>query len=213
MKLYLVGLGPGKWESLTLEAMRACEESDVLAGYHVYLDLIRDRFPDKPLLTTGMRQEPERCRRAIEEVLSGKTVALVCSGDAGVYGMASLALEIAQEYPPIEIEVIERRLTAAAQADFALCLYNPASHHRPDNLRRACDILLREKSPDTVCGLVRCIGREGESSRLMTLGELRDAEADMFTTVFIGSSETKAIGGRMVTPRGYHMKKTEAKQS
>lgn len=163
--------------------------------------------------------------------------------------MASLALEIAQEYPPIEIEVvpgvtaalsgaallgaplshdfavvslsdlltpwetIERRLTAAAQADFALCLYNPASHHRPDNLRRACDILLREKSPDTVCGLVRCIGREGESSRLMTLGELRDAEADMFTTVFIGSSQTKAIGGRMVTPRGYHMKKPEAKQS
>ena len=249
MKLYLVGLGPGKWEGLTLEAMRACEESDVLAGYHVYLDLIRDRFPDKPLLTTGMRQEPERCRRAIEEVLSGKTVALVCSGDAGVYGMASLALEIAQEYPPIEIEVIpgvtaalsgaallgaplshdfavvslsdlltpwetiERRLTAAAQADFALCLYNPASRHRPDNLRRACDILLREKSPDTVCGLVRCIGREGESSRLMTLGELRDAEADMFTTVFIGSSQTKAIGGRMVTPRGYHMKKPEAKQS
>lgn len=242
MKLYLVGLGPGKWEGLTMEAMRACGESDVLAGYHVYLDLIRDRFPDKEFLTTGMRQEPERCRRAIEEVLAGKTVALVCSGDAGVYGMASLALEIAQEYPPIEIEVvpgvtaalsgaallgaplahdfavvslsdlltpwetIERRLAAAAQADFALCLYNPASRHRPDNLRRACDILLREKSPDTVCGLVRCIGREGELKRLLTLCELRDAEADMFTTVFIGNSETRALGGRMVTPRGYHTK-------
>ena len=239
MKLYLIGLGPGKWEGLTLEAQRACEECDVLVGYHVYLDLIRSRFPDKPCLTTAMRQEPERCRMAIREALGGKTVGLVCSGDAGVYGMASLTLTIAQEFPPIDIVVvpgvtaalsgaallgaplshdfavvslsdlltpwdaIERRLTAAAEADFALCLYNPASHHRPDNLKKACDILLRVKSPETVCGLVRCIGGEGGSSRVLTLRELRDADADMFTTVFIGNSLTKNLAGRMVTPRGY----------
>ena len=84
-----------------------------------------------------------------------------------------------------------------------ICLYNPASRHRRDYLQRACDILLSEKSPETVCGLARSIGREGESIRILPLSELRGTEADMFTTVFIGSSQTRELDGRMVTPRGY----------
>ncbi len=80
----------------------------------------------------------------------------------------------------------------------------PASHSRPDYLQRACDILLSAgKDPATVCGTVRNIGRAGEAAALLTLGELRDTQVDMFTTVFVGNSQTKVIGGKMVTPRGY----------
>ena len=99
--------------------------------------------------------------------------------------------------------LIEKRLRMAARGDFAICLYNPASKQRRDYLKRACDILLDELDGGTVCGLARMIGREGESYRLLDLQTLRDTEADMFTTVFIGSSQTREIAGRMVTPRGY----------
>ena len=77
------------------------------------------------------------------------------------------------------------------------------SHSRPDHLRRACDILLQVKDPNTVCGWVRNIGREGEECKLLTLAELRDEKVDMFTTVFVGSSATMNLNGKMVTPRGY----------
>ena len=100
-------------------------------------------------------------------------------------------------------EKIEARLRAAAQADFVLCLYNPSSHKRKDYLQKACDILLESKSPETPCGYVSQIGREGESCTVLTLSQLRQAQVDMFTTVFVGNSQTTVIGGRMVTPRGY----------
>ena len=240
MKCYVVGLGPGAFSQMTPRAVQAIEESDVLAGYTVYVDLIKDHFPGKEVLSTPMKREVERCKLAVERAAAGSTVAMVCSGDAGVYGMAGLIYEVAQDYPPIEIEVIPgitaasagaavlgaplihdfavislsdlltpgekitARLTAAAQADFVLCLYNPASHSRPDYLQRACDILLSAgKDPATVCGTVRNIGRAGEEAALLTLGELRDTQVDMFTTVFVGNSQTKVIGGKMVTPRGY----------
>ena len=164
---------------------------------------------------------------------------MVCSGDAGVYGMAGLMYEVGRDYPRVEIqvipgvtaalggsallgaplghdfcvislsdlltpwEVIEKRLEAAAEADFVLCLYNPASRTRKDHLARACRILLRYREPETLCGLARNIGREGEKIRLLSLEELKNTQADMFTTVFVGSSQTRNIGGRMVTPRGY----------
>ena len=98
---------------------------------------------------------------------------------------------------------IEQRLRGAAAGDFCIALYNPSSRKRADYLRRACDILLETLSPDTVCGTVRNIGREGESFALTTLGALRDTGVDMLTTVFIGNSRTVVIDGRMVTPRGY----------
>jgi len=101
------------------------------------------------------------------------------------------------------MEKIEKRLRCAADSDFVIVLYNPSSKKRADYLKKACDIILEYRSPDTVCGYVRNIGREGEESCLLTLAELRNTSVDMFTTVFIGSSETKIIGGKMITPRGY----------
>ncbi|MGI5976625.1 MAG: precorrin-3B C(17)-methyltransferase [Candidatus Limivicinus sp.] len=98
---------------------------------------------------------------------------------------------------------IEKRLTAAAEADLSIVLYNPVSRGRPEHLKKACDILLRILPGDRLCGWARNIGREGESFRLLTLAELRDAELDMFCTVFIGNGMSRKIGGRMVTPRGY----------
>ena len=100
-------------------------------------------------------------------------------------------------------ETIEKRLRAAAMGDFSVCLYNPASKKRREHLKRACDILLEQRSPDTVCGWVRNIGRAGQEKRVLSLAELREEALDMFTTVFIGSSATRNLGGRMVTPRGY----------
>lgn len=239
MKVTVIGLGPGGGVDLTGRARAALEGCDLIVGYTAYIELVRPDFPEKEVLSTGMRREVDRCRAAVEAALTGKDVAVVCSGDSGVYGMAGLIYEVAQEYDPIEIEVIpgitaacggaavlgaplthdfavislsdlltpwekiEKRLTAAAQADFVICLYNPSSRNRPDYLQRACDILLRDKAPDTVCGTVRNIGREGEEGKLLTLAQLRDTQVDMFTTVFIGNSQTKVLGGKMVTPRGY----------
>ena len=100
-------------------------------------------------------------------------------------------------------EKIEKRLLNAAEADFVICLYNPSSRKRHDYLAKACDLVLRFQGEDTVCGIVENIGREGEAWKVMSLKELRDTQVDMFTTVFIGNSQTKEIGGKMVTPRGY----------
>ncbi len=237
--LFVVGIGPGAPAYLTDAAETTLARAEVLCGYTLYVELVRARFPEKVIYTTGMTGEIERCRYALELARSGRTVALVCSGDAGVYGMAAPVLELQPDYPGVTVEivpgvtaalsgaallgaplghdfcvislsdrltdwsVIERRLSAAAAGDFAICLYNPASRHRKDYLRRACEILLRAKGPETVCGMVRNIGREGECVRILTLAELCETEADMFTTVFIGSSQTLQIGERMVTPRGY----------
>lgn len=237
-ELYVVGIGPGDAQTLTGAARAALEKADMICGYTLYVDLLRPLYPEKDYYTTGMTGEIERCRFCLEQA-AGKTVALVCSGDAGVYGMASPVLELAPAYPDVKIEIvpgvtaalsgaallgaplghdfcvislsdrltdwsiIEKRLRMAARGDFAICLYNPASRHRADYLKRACDILLEELDGSTVCGLARMIGREGESYRLLDLQTLRDTEADMFTTVFIGSSQTRNIAGKMVTPRGY----------
>ena len=95
------------------------------------------------------------------------------------------------------------RVELAAQADFVLCFYNPASKKRADYLKRACELILKHRSLDTPCGYVRNIGREGQEAHVMTLRELHDAQVDMFTTVFVGNSQTRRIGDKLVTPRGY----------
>ena len=135
------------------------------------------------------------------EVIPGVTAALS--------GAAVLGAPLGHDFAVISLsdlltpwETIEVRLEAAAKANLCMAIYNPASHRRPDHLRRACEILLRHLSPETVCGVARNIAREGETKRILTLAELRDHAADMFTTVFVGNRETRAIDGRMVTPRG-----------
>ena len=190
-------------------------------------------------MTTPMKKEVDRCVMAFQEAMKGKTVSMICSGDAGVYGMSGLMYEVGKDYPQVELEIIpgvtaatggaavlgaplihdfclislsdlltpwekiESRLLHASEADFVICLYNPSSKKRHDYLMKACDLMMRYKKEDTVCGIVGNIGREGENMKIMTLKELRNTSVDMFTTVFVGNSQTKEINGKMVTPRGY----------
>ena len=207
--VYVVGLGPGEPFYMTQQAANTLESVDAICGYKVYLDLIRDEFPCEEYYATGMTQELDRCRWALEKARTGKRVALVCSGDAGVYGMASPLLELAPDYPDVAVdivpgltaalsggavlgaplahdfcvislsdrltpwEVIEKRLTCAAMGDFCVAMYNPSSKGRPDYLAKAVRILLENgKSADTVCGIVRNIGREGQTARVLSLAQL-----------------------------------------
>ena len=105
--------------------------------------------------------------------------------------------------PAVSESVPPQALLAAAQADFSIAIYNPASHGRPEHLARACEILLRVLPENRLCGIVRNIGREGQSHRVLTLQELQTAPVDMFCTVFIGNSSTKELSGALITPRGY----------
>lgn len=245
MKLYIIGFGPGGTEYMTLEAKHAIEDSDVIVGYTVYVDLLREHFQEKEFYTTPMKKEKERCQWAIDTAVSGKRVALVCSGDSGVYGMAGLVLELIQQrkekldlkihvvagvtaacsgaavlgaplnhdFAVISLsdlltpwELIEKRLECAAMGDFCICLYNPSSHKRQDYLQRACEIVEKYKNKDTVCGYVKNIGRQQQEKKILTLEELKQEQVDMFTTVFIGNSQTSSDGEWMVTPRGYAIK-------
>ena len=240
-KIYVVGIGPGGGEGMTIEAEQVLQNADVIVGYPLYLELLGEAFAGKRKLSTPMRQEEERCRMAFEEAQRGSRTAVVCSGDAGIYGMASLLYSMCREYPDTEVEVvcgvtaaisgaarlgaplshdfavislsdlltpwelIEKRLRAAAEADFAIAIYNPASHRRVEHFKRACDILMESLARDRICGYVENIGRQGEKSKILTLSKLRDMELNMFTTVFIGNSSTRIINGKMVTKRGYQI--------
>lgn len=138
------------------------------------------------------------------QVVPGVTAALAGAAVLGAPLMHDFAvLSLSDLLTPWE--VIRRRLELAAQGDFVLCLYNPSSRRRRDHLRMACDIVLAHRGPETVCGWVRNAGRAQEEHQVLTLGELREAQVDMFTTVFIGSAATRRIGDRMVTPRGYEL--------
>lgn len=242
-KVYVIGLGPGALDMMTFAARAALDECDVIAGYTTYIDLIEPLLEGRPVIATGMMREIDRCKAALECAAAGQTTAMVCSGDSGVYGMASPLLELAPQFPDVEIEVvpgisaaqsgsavlgaplshdfatislsdlltpwelIEQRLDAAASADFCMVLYNPRSKKRADHLRNAVQVIMRHKSPETMCGWVRNIGRADQSSGVLPLVQLADFEADMFTTVFIGNAHTYLRDGRLVTPRGYRSKK------
>lgn len=106
-KLYAVGIGPGKTEGMTLEAVQALEECETIVGYTVYVELVKQRFPEKNYLSTGMMQEIDRCLAALKEADAGHSTAVVCSGDAEVYGMAGILFELAEEkFPEVEIVVV-----------------------------------------------------------------------------------------------------------
>ena len=241
-KIMIVGMGPGDISMMTPQAERAIEESDVIVGYTLYLKLIREKFPGKEFMSTGMRQEKERCRLCFEEAENGRKVAMVCSGDAGIYGMAALMYETGEEYPDTELEIIagitsassgaamlgapinndfcvislsdyltpwekiEGRLKAAAAGDFAIALYNPGSSERRDYLKKACDILLENGIGEgRPCGIAVNIGRDGSYCEVCTIKELREKEVNMFTTVFIGNSQSEIWHGKLITKRGYRL--------
>ncbi|MBR4706842.1 MAG: precorrin-3B C(17)-methyltransferase [Pseudobutyrivibrio sp.] len=243
--IFIVGIGPGDRQLMTDEAFSVMEDCDVIVGYTVYIDLVKNVFADKSFFTTPMRQEVERCRACYDFALEGENVAFICSGDAGVYGMAAPMYELLPEYvskgfpadnifvipgvtaaisgaavlgAPINHdfcvislsdlltpwEVIEKRLKAAIDGDFAIALYNPSSKKRSDYLKRACQIMLDAGADEKrACGYVENIGRDGTKSTVCTLGQLKDAQVNMFTTVFIGNSKSEIIEGKLVTKRGY----------
>lgn len=239
-KIYVVGMGPGREDMMTLQAVEALEKSDIIIGYKVYTDLLPDRFLTKEIINTPMKRERERCEIAYEKAIAGRTVSLVCSGDAGIYGMASLLLEVINNDNALEVEIvpgitaassgaavlgaplshdfcvislsdlltpielIHKRIRMAAMGDFCIAIYNPSSTKRADYLKTVCEILLETIESDRPCGYVENIGRENEQYTICTLGELKDKNVNMFTTVFVGNSMTKVIGNKLVTPRGYH---------
>jgi precorrin-3B C17-methyltransferase len=140
------------------------------------------------------------------------TVTIVAGVTAALSGAALLGSPLAHDFAVISLsdlltpqDVIEKRLRSAAAGDFAICIYNPGSHGRPNSLHRAAEVLLEQLPPDRIAGICRRIGREGECAEITTLGALLDLKPDMTMTVFVGSSTTRNINNRMVTPRGYNI--------
>lgn len=248
--LDIVGIGPGLSGWRTPEAGAAIASAEHVVGYGLYLDLVADLIGAKPRHETGLGDETGRVERALALAAEGKRVALVCSGDAGIYALATLAFERidrgAPEWRRISVRVapgisalqaaaarlgaplghdfcaislsdlltpvadIERRLAAAAAGDFVIAFYNPASQRRTALLPRAREILLAARGADTPVALARNLGREGESVRVVRLGDDWTGSVDMLTLVLVGSTATRRIelAGqvRLYTPRGYARK-------
>ena len=244
--LTVVGLGPGTPDWRTPAADRAIRDAAHLVGYRGYLDMV-------PLSAGQVRhahalgEETERVDQALALAAEGRRVALVCSGDPGVYAMAALVFErmeaaaqpdwrrsevvvlpgvsamhgaaslagapLGHDFCAISLsdlltpwEVIEQRLRAAADGDFVVALYNPASNRRRRGLARAIDILGSKRRPDTPVVVARAVGREEQSVTVTCLRDLDQASVDMMTLLIVGSIETRVTGGRVYTPRGYAMK-------
>lgn len=242
----MVGTGPGAEDLIAPRAQDAIKNADVIAGYRTYIDLVRGLMrDDQKVLSSSMMQEVERCKRALEEASSGRRVALVCSGDPGIYAMAGLVFELSRSAEDsgrpyntqIEIipgipalsacaailgaplmhdfasvslsdlltpwELIEKRINAAASADFVIVIYNPRSKKRTEQIVRARDIILEHRRGSTPVGIVSAASRESESVTLTTLENMLEHEIHMQSTVIVGNSSTFSWHGRMVTPRGY----------
>jgi len=242
--LYLIGLGPGGSAQRTHQADRMLDQCEVILGYHRYLTLLGPRPPEQQLIGSELTEEVDRAVQAVALAGSGKVVALISSGDVGIYGMAGVVFEELRrrgwqpgESPDIEVipgvsavqataallgaplmhdfacvslsdlltpwELIVRRLAAAAQADFVICLYNPASQRRTWQLKAARQILLQHKDPRTPVGLVTNAYRQEQRIVLTSLEKMVEHPVNMLTTVIIGNAETFVLGDCMVTPRGY----------
>ena len=241
-KVYVVGLGPGADRQMTLEARAALDTCQVIVGYTVYVDLIKQQYPEKTYLTTPMTQEVKRCRMALDEAAGGRDVAMVCSGDAGIYGMAGLILEIVtKEKRDIQVrvvpgitasiaaasllgaplmhdfchislsdlltpwEVIEKRIKAAAEADFVICFYNPRSLGREGHLARAFELMAPFKAATTPIGVVKAAARKKEEKWITTFGEMEYDRVDMTSLVIVGNKSTYISDDLMITPRGYKL--------
>jgi cobalt-precorrin 5A hydrolase/precorrin-3B C17-methyltransferase len=248
--LAIVGIGPGDPAWRTPEASAAIAAATDVVGYGLYLDLLGNALAGKRRHARALGAETARARLALELAAKGRSVALVSSGDAGIYGLASLVFELidredrpewrriwlrvvpgvsamqaaaarlgaplGHDFAAISLSdlltpwrVIERRLEAAARAEFVLALYNPRSARRTTQLARARRILLRHRPPTTPVALARNLGRADESVTVTSLGALDPRAVDMLTLVLVGSSASRRIEGeppRVYTPRGYARK-------
>jgi cobalt-precorrin 5A hydrolase/precorrin-3B C17-methyltransferase len=239
-RLAIVGIGPGARDLLTPRAVSELRRARIVVGLDQYLRQVEDLLrPGTSVRASGLGQEQERAEAAVADAAAGHAVALIGSGDAGVYAMGSPALEAAPQSQPIDVvgvpgvtaalaaaavlgaplghdhamislsdlhtpwPVIERRVTAAAQADLVVCFYNPASRDRDWQLGRALALLAAHRPPDTPVGWVRDATRPGQTAGVAALDTFDPRTVDMRTLVIVGSSRTKLVAGRMVTPREY----------
>lgn len=234
----VVGLGPGVADHRTPAAERAVRQAEVVVGYQFYVDQCADLTrPHQQLVASPIGEEQDRAKRALAEAEAGRRVAVVCSGDAGTYGMASIILELADGSVDVDVvpgvtaasaaaaelgaplghdhcaislsdlltswDSIERRLRAAGEADLVVSLYNPRSAARTWQLEAALCILSEHRPPGTPVGVVSDAGRPGQAVTLTTLAGVDPALVGMRTCVVVGSTTTRVVNGRMVTPRGY----------
>ena len=243
-KLLLIGTGPGSLDQMTPAAQSAIAIADVVIGYTLYMELISSLFhPGQIIESLPITQERQRAKRAIDLANWGLTVAVISSGDCGIYGMAGLVLEElslqgwdgkipgVQVFPGITAlqsaasrvgaplmhdfcaislsdlltpwEVIEKRLKAAAMADFVIALYNPRSQNRIQQLVQAQQIFLQHRDGNTPVAIARSVYRENEEIMVSTLDKLLDLPIDMLTVVIIGNQSTRNHADWMITPRGY----------
>lgn len=244
--LMVAGIGPGSPQDMTPAVIQAVKHSDVVIGYKYYFRFIEPYLePGTECIDTGMKREKARAEQAFELAEQGKTVCVISSGDAGIYGMAPLLYEMKRERGSrVEIEVlpgisafqkaasllgapvghdfcvislsdlmtpwerIEKRIRAAATADFVTAVYNPKSEGRYWQLHRLKEIFLQERAPETPVGFVRQAGREEEAVTLTTLQAFDPEQVDMFTVVLIGNSQSYGWEGKFITPRGYYRETT-----
>jgi len=240
--LTVIGIGPGSEAMMTQEAIAALQEAEIVVGYKTYTHLVKPLTGDKQVIKTGMCKEIERCQTAIELAQAGHNVALISSGDAGIYGMAGLVLElVTSQKLDIEVRlvagitasiaaasllgaplmhdfchislsdlltpwpVIEKRIIAAASADFVICFYNPRSRGREGHLARAFELMREFTDAKTPVGVVKAAGRKKEQKWLTTFGEMDFEPVDMTSLVIVGNKTTFVRDGLMITPRGYEL--------
>lgn len=241
-RIIIAGIGPGSQEDITPAVLEAVQQADAIVGYKYYFQFIEPYVQaGTECVDTGMLKEKERARQAFEQAEQGKTVCVISSGDAGIYGMAPLIWEMKRERgSDVEIEVlpgisafqkaasllgapighdlciislsdlmtpwetIERRIRAAAVADFITAVYNPKSNGRYWQLYRLQEIFLQHRDPATPLGFVRQAGRDEQQVTVTTLGEFDPEQVDMFTVVLIGNSQSYIHEGKFITPRGYY---------
>ncbi len=246
---------------MSQRAHELLEQSDFIAGYSTYIDLIKDTIGNKNIISTGMTKEVERVKMAIDKAMSGTTCALISGGDAGIYAMAGLVFELCRkkklnlvrygskqkiDKAPLSLEIeivpgipalasgaallgaplthdfaavslsdlltpwkkIEKKLDAAASADFVIVIYNPKSKKRSWQLGKAQEIILRHRNPDTPVGIVTSAMRDQQQISITPLKDINNAEVGMQTTLFVGNSSSIEYLNFMYTPRGYAEKYT-----
>jgi cobalt-precorrin 5A hydrolase/precorrin-3B C17-methyltransferase len=249
-QLFVIGIGPGDAGWRTPEADAALAQASEIVGYGLYLDLLGSAIAGKHRHESALGAEEARARVALDLAAQGSSVALVSSGDAGIYGLATLVFELLERgdaaWRRVAVRVcpglsalqaaaarigaplghdfcaislsdlltpwaeIERRLHAAADGDFVVALYNPASMRRRDQLRQAIAILKAQRPPETPVIIARNLGRTGETVTTVALASFDPESIDMLTLLLVGSSRTRSFASGaarwVYTPRGYATK-------
>ncbi len=241
-RIIVAGIGPGSQQDITPAVLQAIHDSDVIIGYNYYFKFIQPNLrPETRCVDTGMKRERDRAKQAFDMAETGEKVCIISSGDAGIYGMASLIYEMKRERnSSVAIEVlpgisafqkaasllgapmghdfcvismsdlltpwarIEKRIIAAAEADFVTAVYNPKSEGRYWELYRLKELFLQSRAPETPVGYVRQAGRDEQQVCQTTLGEFDPEEVDMFTVIIIGNSQSYLYDNHLITPRGYY---------